>query len=132
MNTDFQNAFPALKQQNYMSLTTYRKNGQGVVTPVWFAQEGDKLYLFSDATAGKVKRVVHTARVTVAPCTMSGSILGESAEGKARVLQTAEDRRVADEALTRKYGWQKRVLFFFYKLRGEKDSDNAYLEISPA
>jgi hypothetical protein len=53
------------------------------------------------------------------------------AEGKARVLQTADERRMAGAALTRKYGWQKRMLFFFYKLRGEKDSDNAYLEISP-
>jgi uncharacterized protein len=124
------NPFPALNRQNYMALTTFRKNGQAVVTPVWFAQEGDKLYLFSGATAGKVKRITHTARVMAAPCTMGGTLLGDAVEANARILQTAEERRMADRALTRKYGWQKRLLFFWYRLRGEKDSDNAYLEIS--
>jgi len=114
-----------------MSLTTFRKSGQAVTTPVWFAQEGDKIYVYTGTSSGKVKRIAHTAKVTVAPCTMSGGLLGEAVEAKARILQTAEERRRADEVLNRKYGWQKRILFIWYRLTGEKESETTYLEISP-
>ncbi len=126
-----QTAFPALHRQNFMSLTTYRKTGVAVPTPVWFVQEGSKLYLLTQPQAGKLKRIRHTARVTVAPCTASGKILGDSAEGQARIL-SAEEGKHANALLNRKYGWQKRMIELFWRLRRGGAIIPVYIEITPA
>ncbi len=121
--------FAGLERQSYISLTTYRKNGEGVSTPVWFAEINGKLYVYTGSTAGKVKRIVNNPRVSLAPCTFRGVVTGETIEAKARVLETAIERRAADAALNRKYGLTKRVLNFIGRLRGEQDSDTAFIEI---
>jgi uncharacterized protein len=56
-------AFAALRGQSFMRLTTYRKSGEPVATPVWFAEEGEKLYVTTDRISGKVKRLRHATRV---------------------------------------------------------------------
>ena len=101
-------AFPHLQNQTYMNLTTYRKSGVAVTTPVWFAQEGDKLYVFTAGESGKVKRIRNNGTVEVAPCNASGKALGESQSAIARLLSPEEGKR-ADAIVTRKYGWQKRI-----------------------
>ena len=101
-------AFPHLQNHTYMNLTTYRKSGVAVTTPVWFAQEGDKLYVFTAGESGKVKRIRNNGTVEVAPCTASGKALGESQSAIARLLSPEEGKR-ADAIVTRKYGWQKRI-----------------------
>ena len=101
-------AFPHLQNQTYMNLTTYRKSGVAVTTPVWFAQEGDKLYVFTAGESGKVKRIRNSGTVEVAPCTASGKPLGASQSAIARLLSPEEGKR-ADAIVTRKYGWQKRI-----------------------
>lgn len=101
--------FPHLQNQQYMSLTTYRKSGAPVPTPVWFAQVGDKLYVYTSPSAGKVKRISHTPRVTLAPCTASGSVIGTAQEAHARIMDASEGH-IARDAINRKYGWQKRGL----------------------
>ena len=111
--------------QAYLSLTTFRKNGSPVVTPVWFAQEGDKLYVMTGAETGKVKRVRHNAQVEVAPCTLNGSLLGPSLEAMARILHDG-DRASANRSLNRKYGWQKRIYDLTYILRFKQ---RVYFEI---
>lgn len=111
--------------QAYLSLTSFRKNGSPVATPMWFAQEGEKLYVMTGAETGKVKRVRHNAQVEVAPCTLNGSLLGPSLEAMARILHDA-DRASANRALNRKYGWQKRIYDLTYILRFKQ---RVYFEI---
>lgn len=101
-------AFAALAGQQYMNLTTFRKSGQGVVTPVWFAQEGPRLYVMTRPTAGKVKRIRNGVRVLVAPASARGEPLGEAVEARARLMEPAE-ARVAKRALDRKYGLLKKL-----------------------
>ena len=101
-------AFPHLQNQTYMNLTTYRKTGVAVTTPVWFAQEGDKIYVFTAGESGKVKRIRNNGTVEVAPCNASGKPLGASQSAIARLLSPEEGKR-ADAIVTRKYGWQKRI-----------------------
>ena len=101
-------AFPHLQNQTYMNLTTYRKSGVAVTTPVWFAQEGDKIYVFTAGESGKVKRIRNNGTVEVAPCNASGKPLGASQSAIARLLSPEEGKR-ADAIVTRKYGWQKRI-----------------------
>ena len=61
--------FPDLGKEQYIALTTFRKTGQAVTTPVIFAQSPGTIYVGTRADAGKLKRLRHTARVTLAPCT---------------------------------------------------------------
>ena len=100
---------PGLEQfanQQYLNLETYRKDGQAMRTPVWFAEDSGVLFLHTVKNSGKVKRIRRTARVRVAPCDMTGTVKGEWIEGEARVLDADGARRV-DELLDRKYGAAK-------------------------
>jgi len=122
-------AFANLDGQQFMSLTTFRKTGEAVLTPVWFTNVDGKLYMLTLGNAGKLKRIRNNGAVTVAPCTVRGEILGEIAGGMARVLSGDEAKR-ANKALTRKYGMFKRGFDLMHMLTG-KYNTRAYLEISP-
>ena len=89
-------------QGNHILLTTFRKNGEGVPTPVWYGRQGDHLYVFSLEKAGKVKRIRSSARAQVAACTGTGRVTGPTMEAQARLLPR-EEERIARRALRRKY-----------------------------
>ena len=101
----------------YVSLTTFRKDGTDVATPVWLAADGGQLFIVSDADAGKVKRIRRDSHVTVAVCDVRGRIAPDalSAEGTARVLDETQTQ-VARKLIARKYvmsrlgNWAARVL----------------------
>lgn len=122
--------FAVLEDANFLLLTTYRKTGVPVPTPVWFAQDGENLYVTTHETAGKLKRLRHTARVEVAPCTARGEVTGGTVAGTARILPESERAR-AEKILVRKYGWQKRMFNVFLALRGRWKTMQ-YIEIAPA
>ncbi|WP_327267778.1 PPOX class F420-dependent oxidoreductase [Streptomyces sp. NBC_01218] len=96
-----------LAGSEYVSLTTYRKNGTPVATPVWAAADGGTLYIWTRSDSWKVKRLRHTSRVRVAVCDVKGRVTegAPSAEGTARLLQGAEMAAVR-KALARKYTWK--------------------------
>jgi uncharacterized protein len=116
----------------YVALTTYRRDGRAVTTPVWFVALEERLYVFTARTTGKAKRVRATGRMRFAPCSMNGRrILGEWQEGTGRVV---EDERLRDKALTalqRKYGWQLSVAMLVYRLRGLY-RERVVLELTPS
>src|SRR6266550_4834975 len=105
--------FDPLASAQYASLTTFRKNGAAVPTPMWFAiyEPTGIIYIETDATAGKVKRIRHTQRVTLAQCTASGKVTGEVIEGQARIVTDTEEIFVAKGALHRKYGFQRQAIY---------------------
>ena|SRR5215204_5124395 len=104
-------------RSKYVSLTTYRKDGTGVATPVWHVVDGGELLVVSDAEAWKVKRIRNDSRVVVTVCGARGAIEpgAPSAEGTARLLDEAGTQR-ARTMLARKYvlsrvgNWLSRVL----------------------
>ena len=100
---------------NYLSLESYRKNGKAVRTPLWFAEEGGVLYVYSWADSGKVKRIRNDPRVRVVPSDLRGNPKGEWVEARAEVLDGAGADR-GHQLLRRKY-WLKRLGDFFGKLR---------------
>ncbi len=53
--------------QSYLNLETFRKDGSGVKTPVWFIQDGDTLFVRTIDNSGKVKRVHQNGSVNIAP-----------------------------------------------------------------
>jgi PPOX class probable F420-dependent enzyme len=100
-----------------MALTTYRKTGLAVTSPVWFAQVGDVLYFLTEPHAGKMKRIRNNNQVQVAPCTARGKLLGPVADATARELTLPAERKAADDALTAKYGIQKKLFELLWKVQ---------------
>jgi len=121
-------SFDALHGHAYASLTTLRRDGTPVVTPVWFALEGGRVYVVTTAESGKVKRIRNNAQVLLAPCTAGGTVLAPGVAGVVRILATGEWAG-ARRALDRKYGWRKRFADLVYAFRRKAP---AYLEIAPA
>jgi PPOX class probable F420-dependent enzyme len=101
--------------EKYLNLESYRKTGQTVATPVWFAEDGALLYIYSLADAGKVKRIRNNPRVRVTPCDMRGKLKGEWVEARARIVQGAEAEK-GHRLLDQKYGLFKKIGNLFSKL----------------
>ena len=68
----------SLGEQQYVELTTFRRNGDGVSTPVWIAPDGDDLLIVTVDGTGKTKRLAHTARVELRPCTVRGQVVSDA------------------------------------------------------
>ena len=102
--------FAALAGRRHCLLTTFRRNGDPVPTPVWFALDGDRLVLSTEDPSGKVKRLRHDPRVLVAPCTLRGRPLAPAVPGMARLLagHEAED---AERRLQRAYGISRKLFY---------------------
>ena len=93
--------------QKYISLTTFRKNGVGVATPVWFGEEDGKLYVMTRSDMGKTKRIRNNSEVRIAPCTIRGKVTGPEFVATARILPKEEHAR-ARQTINRKY-WMARI-----------------------
>ena len=83
-------------RSRHVSLTTYRKDGTGVATPVWHVVHSGELLVVSDAEAWKVRRIRNNSHVVVTVCDFRGKIApgATSAEGTARLLDEAETQTV--------------------------------------
>jgi hypothetical protein len=104
--------------ERYVSLATYRRNGQEVCTPVWLAEVDANYYLFSEGKAGKVKRIRANGRARLAACDLTGRIRSGWLEAQGRIVQEAELIEKVYVALRRKYGWQMKTGDFFSKISG--------------
>ena len=94
------NGFTALQVSNVALLTTFRRNGQGVQTPVGIRFAEGKVYFTTWSTTGKVKRLARNPRVTLAPFTKMGmKVVGEAVEGTARRLEEVEVKSVSHARL---------------------------------
>ena len=107
-----------LSSQPYLNLETFRKNGAGVKTPVWFVQDGDHLYVRTIAGAGKVKRIHRRGEVQVAPCKVNGDLLGGWIPAQAREVMDEDIHQKVDRLLDQKYGLQKKLFGLAASLRG--------------
>ncbi len=74
-------------------VTSFRRNGMGVSSPVGTVASQGKLYFMTAADTWKVKRLASNPRVTVAPGTFKGEALGPAIEGTARRLSGSESKR---------------------------------------
>ena len=109
--------FASLQGRKYLNIETFRKNGQGVATPVWFAGESEnsapeKVYVYSTTDSGKAKRIRNNGRVRVAPCDVRGKLFGDWIEARAEIVTGAEAER-GMKLLNKKYMPWKQLLDFF-------------------
>lgn len=106
--------------QKYLNLETFRKNGQGVPTPVWFVEMDGVLYVRTGAESGKVKRVRNQSRVRVAPCDRMGKLYGDWMEASAYLVDGPMVEQV-NSLIKRKYG----LLKAFFDLFGSLNKTNS-------
>jgi len=112
--------FATFRDHKYISLETFKKSGESVKTPVWFAADpasdlaGDdaRLYIYTIGNTGKVKRIRNNGHVKIAPCTIKGVLLGESVDAKAEIV-TGEVASQGMRLLNKKYFPLKQILGFF-------------------
>lgn len=102
--TEGSEALPALRRGKYVSVTTFRRDGRGVATPVWYAVSARELVFWTGVDSGKVKRIRNDGRVRVAPCDVRGRVAPDAVvvEGTARLLDDA-GTDAARRLLARKY-----------------------------
>lgn len=126
-----EDSFIAFASKKYIVLKTFRKNGNAISTPVWFAADtalGQRLYVTTMSTSGKVKRIRNQGKVQIAPCDARGNVLGAEVAGVAHVL-TPTQYPAADAALARKYG----LLYYIFGLVNRlRKNERTYIEIVPA
>ena len=92
-----------LGSEKYVLLTTFRKDGRAVATPLWVVPDGSGLAFWTPTDTGKLKRIRNNGRVTVQPCDLRGNPRGEPIEAQARIGDAADRKRVG-AGLRKKYG----------------------------
>jgi uncharacterized protein len=123
-------AFAVLRTSNVALLTTFRRNGQGVGTPVGIRLAEGKAYFTTWSTTGKVKRLAHNPQVTLAPfAKMRRKVIGPTVEGTARRLEEAEMQQLSAFF---KPGLWDRLWQWIYHLRGWQAIHYEVSPVSPA
>ena len=120
--------FDVLEGHKYVSLTTFKKSGEAVSTPLWFATVDGRVYVTTPPDSGKMKRIRNDPRVRLAPCNATGKPKGPGSEGIARPV---EGRRVAERAEAAL--WEKyRFGLAMFHLFGRREIGEVTMEVRPA
>ncbi len=121
-------AFHDLGDERFISLTTYRRTGAAVSTPVWVAREGDDLVVTTPADSGKVKRLRHTPRVEMRPCGRTGKVRDGTPVDTGQVEILDEDQ---PQLIRRKYGLEYRLFMGIERLGKAGRRPRVLLRITP-
>ncbi len=96
--------FDLFDGHQYLNIETFRKDGRGVRTPVWFVREGDTLYVWTQFDSGKAKRIRRNGKVRIAPCNARGDLLGQWIEAYAEADASPQMLEHVQALMARKYG----------------------------
>jgi len=118
----------SIGSERYASLATFRRDGREVRTPVWIAEEGPALYVYTNRKSGKVKRIRANGRARLAPCDVRGNVSGEWADATARMLDEPAAAARGFDAIIAKYGWQMRLALLASRLSG-RYADRSIIEL---
>ncbi len=124
----------ALGASDFIQLTTFRRTGEGVPTPVWVVPDGDALAVFTPAGTGKLKRIGHTRRVTVAECSRRGKVADGVVPVEA-VASTTDDPAEVERVtrlLAAKYGLQFRIFMLVERVAARRERQREVIRIVPA
>lgn len=132
--TPVEPAFAALGNERFLSLTTFRKSGEPVSTPVWVGRDGDALVATTPAGSGKVKRLRTSPRVELRPCNRMGRVKDgvEPVPGVADVLTDDGSRERLTGIIREKYGLEYRIVMGIERLTKSGQSNRVVLRFTPA
>ena len=125
-------AFAYLANEQFVNLTTFRRDGRGVPTAVWFAEKDGAVYVFTGSDTGKVKRIRNDGHVTLAPCTAAGQVTGPDVAGTAHIIADAQEVARVEGLMDEKYGEPRRQMLAGQNPQGRSFDHEAYIAIVPA
>jgi uncharacterized protein len=119
----------------FLSVTSFKRDGTGVATPVWFACDGARLFAFTDLHSPKVRRIRRNPHVLVAPCRPDGRLRGEPVEARAEVLTAVAELERVRTLLLARHPVSYRAVMLVYRavrrLRGRQSvAEGAALAIT--
>lgn len=119
----------------YLSLTSFKRDGTGVATPLWGVSDGSRLFAFTDLNSAKVKRIRRNPRVLVASCWVNGKLRHPPVSAHAEVLTADSDLERVQKLLVGRYKLSYRAVMLLYRLgrrlRGKQSvADGAALAIT--
>lgn len=122
----------ALGDERFVSLTTFRRSGERVSTPVWIARDGDALVVTTPEASGKVKRLHNDPRVEMRPCGRMGRVEDgvERVAAVAEILTDKDSRERLTRIIREKYGFEYRVVTGIERLSSSGRSDRVILRIT--
>jgi uncharacterized protein len=128
---DLEARFPG----RYLSVTSFKRDGTDVATPVWFISDGRRLFALTDLHSAKVRRIRRNPRVMVAPCRPDGKLRGEPVPARAEVLTATPELERLQDLLIERYKISYRLVMLVYRvgrrIRGQTSvADGAALAIT--
>jgi uncharacterized protein len=128
---DLEARFPG----RYLSVTSFKRDGTGVATPLWFVSDGRRLFAFTDLHSAKVRRIRRYPHVLIASCRVDGKLRSEEVPARVEVLTAAAELERVQKLLLERYKLSYRVVMLFYRLgrrlRGRQSvADGAALAIT--
>jgi PPOX class probable F420-dependent enzyme len=126
--------FGTVRFKRYLNLETYRRNGQAVRTPLWFALASSrgtapapKIYAYTTADSGKAKRIRRNGGARIAACTALGRVTGPWIDVRVAIVSGEEARR-GMRLINLKYIPIKQILDLFWLVHRH---ERVVLAISP-
>jgi PPOX class probable F420-dependent enzyme len=125
-----------LAEERFVSLTTFRRSGEPVSTPVWIGRDGDALVVLTPSGSGKVRRLRHDPRVELRPCGRFGAVPEdvEPLAATAEVRETPTDVARARATIRKAYPIESRIVLgierLFERLRGQDPTVRLALHIT--
>jgi hypothetical protein len=116
-------ALSRFERENVISLETYRRNGEPVRTPVWFLEEKGVLYVHTDDSTGKVKRIRQNPKVRVAPSYFRGKPKAEYVDARAELETNPGTVEKNHSQIYKKYGLQGTFTRFLQRFSRSKAND---------
>jgi uncharacterized protein len=106
----------ALFPGRYLSVTSFKRDGTGVATPVWFVSDGSRLFALTDLHSAKIRRIRRNPRVLVAPCRANGKLRSKPLLARVQVLTATTDLERVQKLLIERYKLSYRVIMLIYRL----------------
>jgi PPOX class probable F420-dependent enzyme len=125
-------AVQALAAERFVSLTTYKKDGAAVATPMWIGRDGDHLFVWTPVDSWKAKRVRNDPRVALVPCSRGGKVreAATSVGGVAEVItDPATVQRLAG-VIRRKYGFEFVIVTFIERILARRNKPRLIVRIA--
>ena len=106
----------ALFPGRFLSVTSFKRDGTGVATPLWFVSDGTRLFALTDLHSAKVKRIRRNPQVLVAACRPDGKLRSEPVPAHAEVLTATPELEHVQRLLTERYKISYRLVMLAYRL----------------
>jgi len=134
MPADERGRFDVLGAERFVSLTTFRRSGRPVSTPVWIARDGDALVVTTPTDSGKVKRLRNSDRVELRPCSRMGAIDDaiQPVQGSAALVSEEASVARSTDAIRAKYGFEYRLTLFIERMVARQQKPRVIVRILPA